>query len=69
MALSASAVYLVGSPGQSCERIAREKALAALGRADAVSALGCGAGEPRYPASDYVLGAVDRRFRTIAFNH
>src|SRR5450755_4028031 len=30
---------------------------------DAVSALGVGAGEPRYPASDYVLGAVDRCFR------
>src|ERR1700746_3666866 len=36
---------------------------------DAVSALGCGAGEPRYPGGDYVLGTVDRRFRTIAFNH
>jgi hypothetical protein len=36
---------------------------------DAVSALGCGAGEPRYPGSDYVLWAVDRRFWTIALNH
>ena len=36
---------------------------------DAVSALGCGAGEPRYPVSDYVLGPVDWRFRTIALDH
>src|SRR3979490_1701990 len=36
---------------------------------DAVSALALGAGEPLYPASDQVLGAVDRRFRTIALNH
>ena len=38
MALSASAVYLVGSPGQSCERLAREKALAALGQGRVASA-------------------------------
>ena len=36
---------------------------------NAVSALALGAGEPLYPASDQVLGAVDRRFRTITLNH
>src|SRR5258708_1791754 len=36
---------------------------------DAVSALAFGAGEPLYPASDQILGAVDRRFRTIALDH
>ena len=36
---------------------------------DAVSALGCGAGEPRYPVSEDVLGPVDRRFRAITLDH
>src|SRR5580704_19380024 len=36
---------------------------------DAVSALAFGAGEPLYPAGDQILGAVDRRFRTIALDH
>src|SRR5260370_26184433 len=36
---------------------------------DAVSALALCACEPLYPASDQVLGAVDRRFRPLALHH
>src|SRR5437660_10580245 len=36
---------------------------------NAVCVLGLGSGEPLYPASDDVLGPVNRRLWTVALNH